>query len=183
MSLSLSLSLYLSFVLHISVNKVQRDGADIYTIRQAIIDERYISASWIGFNESYAVKFAHTSYTPPVIIPLSSTRPKLLARMRVRALSVFIRCRTSACVRWCVRTPAVTTRMHASMHASKRFHPPSLFRGRPSPALRMMINGLIKRFEFHVWRPRLRKETWNFVLSTEEARRQSPSRHFSAPNE
>jgi len=175
---SLSLSLSLSRARFSTSPLIKYQRADIYTIRQAIIDGRYISASWIGFNESYTVKFAHTQ-TLPIIIPLSSTDPKLPARTRVRA-SVFIRCRANAYVRWCVRTSqphvymqaCTHARTHARTHAHasnrKRSHPPGLFRGCPSPMLQMMINGLINRFEFHVCWPRLREGTWNFILSISE---------------
>lgn len=40
-----------------------------------------------------------------------------------------------------------TQRTRVLTHTRKQFHPPGLFRGRPSPTL--MINGLIKRFELH----------------------------------
>jgi len=105
---SLSLTLF-----YISVNKVQRDSVDIYTIRQAIIDGRYISASWIGFNELCAVKFAHTSYSP-------SNYTTFVDRLEIVRVCVRVCSPDAKQVRACVDAHAhvATTRMQARMQAS-----------------------------------------------------------------
>jgi len=115
-SLSLSLSLSVARALfYISVNKVP---ARRYIYNTTGNNRRALYFSQLNWIQRvvYSQICTHTNYTLPIIIPLSSTDPKLPARTRVRA-SVFIRCRANAYVRWCVRTSQPHVYMQACTHA------------------------------------------------------------------
>jgi len=135
-----SLYFFLPFS-YMSVNKLQHGGIGIYTIRRAIIDGRYISVGWIGFNESYASSQICKLHSPG---NYTTSVDQLEVACQCVHANVCIRYEASACMRAYV----AFVRTYARKQASQRSHPLGLFGGHPNPASRMPINGLIKRFEF-----------------------------------
>lgn len=114
-SLSLSFYFFLSFS-YMSVNKLQRGCIGIYTIQRAIIDGRYISVSWIGFNESYApsqICKLHSlgNYTTSV------DRLEVARPCACQCVHPIVNKRVRTCAR-CVRT-------YARKRASERAIPPA----------------------------------------------------------
>lgn len=107
----LSLCFLLPFS-NMSVNKLQHGGIGIYTMR-AIIDGRYISVSWIGFNESYAPSQICKLHSPGNYT--TSVDQLEVARSCVRA-NVCIPYEASACVRAYV----AFVRTYARKQASER---------------------------------------------------------------
>lgn len=105
---------------------------------QAIIDGRYISASWIGFNESYAPSQICELHSPGNYTTSVDRRSCSLERVCtcVRE-SGFTRSRVNACVHACVYVVESNFTTYRALCSTIL-----------PCAERVIINGLIKRFEF-----------------------------------